>query len=228
MPSNIYILSVCDPWTGREREHPVGATTDEAMLHAMIAAKIMSGDIAYGNKENSWVNFMQDFKEGTIDFQKLIYGSVTSYGDMQITEPLSMSRFPGVADVFEQLSAERAKSEIEKLEIGQRSLIYSVVEVRTDFGYTSFLMPGFCDRDDLESSDAFQEFMARTSDAEINASVYSYSVGIGESVYPDEDELAIIEQYQDVLAEKYDADYIKSDFISFYYEAEPEYDGEER
>ena len=65
--------------------------------------------------------------------------------------------------------------------------------------------------------------MEGTTDSEVNASVYSYSVGTGESVSPNEDELAIIKQYADELGEEYDVDSIQRDFISFYYEAEQEY-----
>jgi hypothetical protein len=98
-----------------------------------------------------------------------------------------------------------------------------VVEVRTEYGYRGFLLPGICDRDALESSEQYQELMEDAEDTEVNTSVHSYSVGTGESETPDEDELEIIEQYTDELDEKYGVDSIQSDFISFYYEAEQEF-----
>jgi hypothetical protein len=118
---------------------------------------------------------------------------------------------------------QQATDEIAKLKLDSRSLIYSVVEVRTDFGYRCFLLPGICDRDALEDSEQYQELMEDAEDTEVNTSVHSYSVGTGESERPDEAELEIIEQYTDELDEKYGIDPLQSDFISFYYEPEQEY-----
>lgn len=122
----------------------------------------------------------------------------------------------------EHQKSQQATDEIAKLKLDSRSLIYSVVEVRTDSGYDCFLVPGICDRDDLERSDQYQELMEDAEDTEVNASVHSYSVGTGESERPDENELKIIEQYTDELDEDYGIDPLQSDFISFYYEAEQE------
>lgn len=118
---------------------------------------------------------------------------------------------------------QQATDEIAKLKLDSRSLIYSVVEVRTDFGYKCFLLSGICDRDALENSEQFQELMEDAEDSQVNTSVHAYSVGTGESETPDEDELEIIERYTDELDEKYGIDPLQSDFINFYYEAEQEY-----
>ena len=223
--TNIYILSACDAWAGKDSMRILGVTTNETMLHAMLAAKIKAGDTEYGgfDGEKAWRCFQEDFKNEKVRFDKLQYGFVQTYEDMQITEPLSLTQFPEAGTAYEEIIEIRSKVEIEKLELDRRSLIYSEVELRTDFGYTCFLMAGFCDRDRLEADENFQAFMEGTTDSEVNASVYSYSVGTGESVSPNEDELAIIEQYADELGEEYDVDSIQRDFISFYYEAEQEY-----
>ncbi|MGC6175141.1 hypothetical protein [Lacrimispora sp. 38-1] len=225
MPSNIYIFSACDAWAGTDSMRILGVTTDETMLHAMLAAKIKAGDMEYGgfSGEEAWHCFQKDFKNEEVNFNKLNFGFVQTYEDMQITEPVSLAEFPEAAVVYEELTGAKAKAELEKLGLNSRSLTYSMVEVRTDFGYTCFLMPGICDRDSLESSDHFQEFMEDAAESDVNTSVYTYSVGRGESEYPDEDELTIIEQYTEELDEEYGIDPIQSDFISFYYEAEQEY-----
>jgi len=225
MASNIYILSVCDAWAGTDSIRTLGVTTDEIMLYAMLAAKIKAGDMEYGGfgGEKAWHCFQKDFKNEEVNFNKLKYGFVQTYEDMQIAEPVSLAEFPEVAAAYEEITGVKAKAELEKLGLANRSLIYSTVKVRTAFGYTCFLMPGICDRDRLEADDHFREFMEDTTGSEVNASVYSYSVGTGESEYPDEDELAIIEQYMEELDEEYGVDSILSDFISFYYEAEQEY-----
>lgn len=225
MAPNIYILSACDAWAGKDSMRTLGVTTDETMIYAMLAAKIKAGDMAYGgcDGEEAWYCFQKDFKNEEVNFNKLQYGFVQTYEDLQITEPISLAEFPEVAAAYKELTGEKAKAALEKLGLDSRSLTYSMVEVRTDFGYTCFLMPGICDRDSLESNDHYQEFMEDTSDSDVNTSVYTYSVGNGESEYPDEDELAIIEQYTEELEEEYGIDLIQSDFISFYYEAEQEY-----
>ena len=225
MAENIYILSTCDEWASRDSMRIVGVTSDETMLHAMLAAKIKFGDMSYGGLEGVQAVklFQQDFQKGEVDCTKLGYGFVQSYTDMQIAEPLSMAVFPEAGAAYEELTGAKVKAELEKLGLDHRSLTYSVVEVRTDFGYECFLVPGICDRDGLESSDQFQEMMEDTTETEVNASVYSYSVGTGESVYPDENKLAIIEKYADELDKEYGVDAIQSDFISFFFEAEQEY-----
>lgn len=225
MSVNIYILSACDAWIGKDSIRTLGVTTDETMLYAMLATKIKAGDMEYDgfDGEEAWHHFKKDFKNEEVNFNKLKYGFVQTYEDMQMTEPVSLTEFPEVASVYEELTGARAKVELEKLGLDNRSLVYSVVEVRTDSNYTCFLAPGICDRESLESNEHFREFMEDSADSEVNTSVDTYSVGNGESEYPDEDELAIIEQYTEELEEEYGIDSIQSDFISFYYEAEQEY-----
>lgn len=203
----------------------LGVTTDETMLYAMLAAKIKAGDMEYDGLDGAeaWHSFQRDFKDEEVNFNKLKYGFVQTYEDMQLTEPVSLAQFPEVAAAYEEITGAKARKEMEKLELDRRSLIYSVVEVRTDSDYKCFLVPGICDRDSLEENDHYQEFMEEADDTEVNASVYSYSVGSGESERPDEEELAVIERYTEELEEEYGIDLILSDFISFYYEAEQEY-----
>lgn len=128
-----------------------------------------------------------------------------------------------MAAAYGELTGDKAKVELEKLGLDSRDLVYSMVEVRSDFGYICYLMPGIYDRDSLESNEHFLDIMVGVTNSDVNTSVYTYSVGNGEREYPDEDELAIIEQYTEELEEEYGIDPIQSDFISFNYEAEQEY-----
>lgn len=222
--SDIYILSACDAWAGKDSMRILGVSTDETMLHAMLAAKIKAGDMDYGGSgEEAWRRFQRDFHNDEINFNKLQYGFVQTYEDMQITEPISMAEFPEAGEAYEEITGTKAKAEIEKLGLEQRSLLYSVVEIRTDFGYKCFYMPGICDRDGLMENENFIEFMEGTTESEVNASVYAYSVGTGESENADEGALSIIEQYTDELDEEYGLDPVMSDFINFFYEEEQEY-----
>lgn len=223
MASYIYILSACDAWAGRDSMRILGVTTDETMLYAMLAAKIKAGDMEYdGSGEDSWRKFQRDFKNEEVNFNKLRFGFVQTYEDMQITEPISLAEFPEAGEAYEDITGAKAEAEMEKLGLDRRSLTYSVVEIHTDFGDTDFLMPGICDRNSLEENDHYREFMEDANDTEVDVSVYSYSLGTGESESPDEEELAIIEQYTDELDEEYGIDPIQSDSFSFEYEPEQE------
>lgn len=225
MAQEIYILSSCDEWAGRDSIQIQGVTTDELMLYTMLAVKIKAGEMEYGgfSGKAAYHIFSQDYKNEKVDFNKLKYGFVQTYEDMQISELVSISGFLEVVDIYEELTGEKAKKDIETLELDNRSLNFSEVEVRTDYGYACFLVPGICDRDTLEESDSYQEMMEAADETAVNVSVAAYSVGTGESERPDEDELKLIEQYREEIDERYGIDLILSDFISFEFEPEEEY-----
>ncbi|MGR5607244.1 hypothetical protein [Enterocloster clostridioformis] len=225
MEQDIYILLSCDAWAGHDSMRIQGVTTDETMLHAMLAAKIKAGDMEYGgfSGEAAYRIFSQDFKNEEVDYKKLTYGFVQTYEDMQITEPVSMAQFPEASNAYEELTGVKAAQAMETLGLDSRSLNFSEVEVRTDHDYICFLVPGICDRDRLEESDQYQELMEDEDETEVNVSIAAYSVGTGESETPDEDELKLIEQYREEIDEKYGIDQILSDFISFEFEPEEEY-----
>lgn len=225
MAQEIYILLSCDAWTGYDSMRIQGVTTDKTMLYAMLVAKIKAGDMEYGgfSGEEAHRLFSSDFKNGQVDYNKLQYGFVQTCEDMQITEPVSMEGFPKAANAYEELTGAKAEQAMETLGLDSRSLIFSEVEVRTDYGYDSFLVPGICDRDALEESDQYQEMMEDADETVVNVSVAAYSVGTGESERADGDELKLIEQYREEIDERYGIDQILSDFISFQFEPEEEY-----
>lgn len=225
MENMIYILSSCDAWASRDSMRILGVTTDETMLYAMLAVKIKAGEIGYGGfeGESAWQMFERDLKNEDVKLDNFTYGFVQTYGDIQITEPLSVADFPEATKAYEEIAGIKAMATLATLGLDRRSLTYSMVEVRTDFGYTDFLMAGCCDRDNLEESDQFQEFMEGTADAEVNVSVNTYSVGTGESEYPNENELFILKKYADELFAEYGVDRIQADYFNFEYETEPEY-----
>lgn len=178
-----------------------------------------SAEIHIQKMKDLWNGFPDDKKPEWLTYEQILQYET----DMCSTKPISPAEFPKAANSDEEITGQQDTDEIAKLKLDNRSLIYSVVEVRTDFGYRCFLLPGICDRDALESSEQYQELMEDAEDTEVNTSVHSYSVGTGESERPDEAELEIIEQYTDKLDEEYGIDPLQSDFISFYYEAEQEY-----
>ncbi len=142
MAANIYILSACDAWAEHSSMRILGVTTDENMLYAMLAVKIKAGDMEYdGSSENAWSKFQKDFKNGDVNFNKLKYGFVQTYEDMQITEPISLAQFPEAGEAYEEITGAKVRADMERLGLDHRSLVYSVVEVHTDSGETSFYMP---------------------------------------------------------------------------------------
>lgn len=225
MAQEIYILSSCDAWARHDSMRIQGVTSDVTMLYAMLASKIKTGDMEYNgfSGEEAYRVFSCDFKKEEVDFNKLQYGFVQTFEDMQITEPVSMAECPEAANAYEELTGAKADQAMETLELDNRSLNFSEVEVRTDYGYACFLVPGICDRDTLEESDQYWELMEDADETVVNVSVEAYSTGIGESEWPDEDELKLIEQYREEIDEKYGMDQILSDFISFEFEPEQEY-----
>lgn len=110
MEQDIYILLSCDAWAGHDSMRIQGVTTDETMLHAMLAAKIKAGDMEYGgfSGEAAYRIFSQDFKNEEVDYKKLTYGFVQTYEDMQITEPVSMAQFPEASNAYEELTGVKA------------------------------------------------------------------------------------------------------------------------
>lgn len=85
MSSNIYILSACDAWAGKDSMRILGVTTDETMLYAMVAAKIKTEDMEYGgfDGEEAWLCFQEDFKNEEVSFDKLQYGFVQTYPSLK-------------------------------------------------------------------------------------------------------------------------------------------------
>ena len=132
MAQDIYILLSCDAWAGHDSMRVQGVTTDETMLHAMLAAKIKAGDMEYGgySGETAYRIFSQDFKNEEVDYKKLTYGFVQTYEDMQILEPVSMAQFPEAAEAYEELTGAKAEQAMETLGLDSRSLNFSEVEGR--------------------------------------------------------------------------------------------------
>lgn len=224
MADNIYILSACDAWAERDSMRILCVTTDKMMLYAATLAEIIHGNMEYGgDAKNSSTRFISDYLSGEVSMDKLKYGFVQTCQDMQIDDSKSYDDSHGIGDAYQELVNEKTIDAVASLNLADRSLIYSTVEVRTDHDYACFLVPGICDRDALEQSDQYREMMEGAEETEVNVSVSAYSVGTGESEPPDEDELKLIEQYEDNIDEEYGIDQILSDFFSFEFEPEEEY-----
>lgn len=225
MAQDIYILSACDGQNSWSTMRLQGVTTDETMLHAMLAAKIQAGDMGYGGfmGGSAYQLFIQDFIIRAVDYDKLKYGYVQTCENAQIDNPQSYDGTPGIGDAYEELIHEKTIHTVMSLNLDTHSFIYSIVEIHSDNNYLCFHTPGFCDRDDLETTDEYREFVEDLGESEINVNVSTYCVGEGESEDATDQELAAVLEYSEEIDDEYGIDKILDDFFSFYYEAEQEY-----
>ena len=173
MKNSIYILSACGAGVESDSMRIQGVTTDETMLHAMLAAKIQAGDMGYGGfmRGSAYHLFIRDFIDKAVDYNKLKYGSVQTCENAQIDNPESYDAISGIGDAYEELLHEKTIQTIMPLELDTHSCIYSVVEIRSDNDYLYFHVPGFCDRDDLEATAEYREFVEDLDESEINVNV---------------------------------------------------------
>lgn len=224
--SKVFILSACDEWAGKDSMRIQGVTTDETMLQAMIAKKILSGDMEYGGVDGNkaWQGFLDDLFRDGVDYNKLNYGFVQTFEDVQITEEDTLAEFPEVKELYDEITEEKAGQAVAALGLENHSFLYSAVGISTVKGNLCFNISGFCDRDRLENLNQYKELVKDLDHSEMLVCINTFSVGNGECKDATEEELAALEQYEYELEETYGIEQIQSDYFGFYYEAEQEQD----
>jgi len=97
------------------------------------------------------------------------------------------------------------------------SKIFSFVEIETNTGISDRgYMGGIPDREDMESSDLYQELMEDCGDTEsIQVTVNSYTYGEGESEPADDKDLEYIRSQKD-FTERDEVDWLQSDSFTIY------------
>lgn len=172
MAQEIYILSSCDAWAGRDSMWIQGVTTDETMLYAMLAAKIKAGDMEYSgfSGEEAYQIFSLDFKKDEVDFNKLQYGFVQTFGDVQI-------EFPEAATAYDALIETKAQQIMETLGLERRSLLYSMVDLHSDYGWDRFFVPGICTEDKLMASKEYSGIMSGREETSVSVDISCYRFG---------------------------------------------------
>lgn len=221
MADEIYILYGCYTRAGQDNMVIQGVTTSEATLYSMIADKIKAGEMGYGNMtgEDAFQLYAQDFGHDMVSFRNLQHGCVKAFTDIQLDESLS----PKLAEVYAELTDAKAGQMVAALGLMNRSLTYSMVEVFANHHSVEFLTAGICDQAVLEESDQYRELMEDADETTVYVNVVVCSVGRGESEYPDEDELEVLEQYQEKIDAEYGIDQIQQDAFSFEFEPEEEF-----
>lgn len=179
MAQDIYILLACDEQADRTTMNLQGATTDKDMLEAMIAAKIKDGEMGYGGfrEELALQHFQQDFNNEKVDYEKLNYGCVRIYEDMQIWDSISMEQLPEAADTYEELTTAKAKQCMENMGLNQRSLLYSMVDLHSECGCDRIYLPGICSEESLKTSKRFLDLMSGRKETDLFVEVSCYKIG---------------------------------------------------
>lgn len=101
--------------------------------------------------------------------------------------------------------------DIQKLRLDSRSLIYSFVELSGGDSYYEFYMGGIPNKYDFEGTDGWEFVEDNKIPVEIKAQVTTYSVGCGEPVCADDNELMTILCNEDAIINQYGIDIIQSD-----------------
>ena len=114
-------------------------------------------------------------------------------------------------------------NEIQKLGLDSRSLLYSYVELCGGGYACEFYVGGIPDQYSIESTDGYRDFVdGLENPMEIDVEVTAYSVGRGESVPADEQELKILLAHGDAIDKQYGIDTIQSDSFTRQFEPEEE------
>lgn len=104
---------------------------------------------------------------------------------------------------------------IEGLRLDDRTLTYSEVELTANGQTTSFLTGGIPDTYTIDGIEQYQEFAEGLPPlTEITVAVSSWCVGRGESENADDDELAVIEENQELLEQRYGIDPLQSEHFT--------------
>lgn len=112
----------------------------------------------------------------------------------------------------ENMNEDDLKTLIEGLRLDDQTLTYSEVELTANGQTTSFLTGGIPDTYSIDDIEQYREFVEDLPPlTEITVAVNSWCVGRGESEAADDDELAVIEENQDLLEQRYGIDPLQSD-----------------
>ncbi|MEN3005992.1 DUF3848 domain-containing protein [Dehalobacterium formicoaceticum] len=104
---------------------------------------------------------------------------------------------------------------LKKLRLDDRSLTYSEVELTGNGQTTSFLTGGIPDTYTIDEIEQYQEFAEGLPPlTEITVAVSSWCIGCGESEAAADDELAVIEENQDLLEQQYGIDPLQSEHFT--------------
>jgi|GEM_PF-6293564 len=224
--TNIYNLFACDMNKTRNSMRLVSATTDKNTLMAIIAGLLLNGNMDYERPTGitGFDAFHYDFQHNRVDFSKLIYGFVderdNAHHSQQETIPVCS------IGMWERLQRKSSVvTSLEELNVADRSLIFSEVELCGGGCTMEFLAPGIPDQSDIEENGNYQHFQNYFDEpVEVSVSVSSYLFGNGESVHASENELVFIHKHRDEIEEAYGIDCIQSNDFTLYLEQENERD----
>jgi len=202
----------------------IAATTDRDTLTVLIAKEIMECSMSYDGKIGfeGFTDFKRDCQNKEVNFDKLAYGFIQTTANALYSEPETMP--VNHEKILRLLEQDENAVTMDSLNLDNRSLIFSFVQLNAGCEYVEYHTAGIPDKYDIEDTAGFQTYTETLDDdTDISVSVRSFSVGTGESEHPSEDELEFISRHIDELDKKYGVDCIQSDNFSHYYEPEEEY-----
>jgi len=106
---------------------------------------------------------------------------------------------------------------MDNLDLDNRSLTFSTVELASPYGIVEYCTGGIPDKYSIEDTDGFHEYAEMFDEETIIAvNIRSYNVGRGKSEYPDEEELDFIKKNENKLKQTYGIDCIQSDGFALF------------
>jgi len=110
------------------------------------------------------------------------------------------------------------------LELKNRSLVFSIVQLYDGYHSTKYYFPGIAGPANIEGTDGFKVYTETLDDeACISASIHTYVVGKGDIECPTTDELRFIKDHIDELNENYGLYFAGNNSFNHHYEPEEEY-----
>ena len=223
---NIYVLFACDMYRSRQSMRLVSTTTDKDTLMAMIAGLLLNGNMDYERPVGvtAFDAFHYDFQHTQVDVNKLKYGFVDERDNAQHNKLETLpSCSLGMWDRLQRKSP--VVTSLEELNVADRSLIFSEVDLCGGGCTMEFLAPGIPDQNDIEENENYQHFQNYFDEpVEVSVNVRSYLFGNGESVSASENELVYIHRHRDEIEEAYGIDCIQSNDFTMYSEQENDRD----
>ncbi len=104
------------------------------------------------------------------------------------------------------------------MELDNRSLTFSEIELEVNGQSTTFLAPGIPVTYEVEELDEYIDFTEEFDEqVDVNVAIRSFSVGSGESDIPSYDDLEYISKHREELEDEYGIELIQSENFSIEY-----------
>jgi len=221
---NIFILYCCNEWKEISSMRIAGVTSDKNVLYTMVGSRIKAGEMLYlsDNKEDSWEYFRRDYQRDEIRLECLAYGYIEEMKDLSLPDPELLEEFEDALLVHGALQRGRIEELIKPLALDKQRLVFSIVDMQSDYRYERAFLPGYGTEESLKESELFRHFAEDDEYMDIHVNVSSYAVGIGEVREADWSQTKIIEEHFAEMVDIYDVNLLGFDCYDICCEMEQE------